>query len=184
MTRNSPPDEDPDAVTVPMEIRSAGAEVAPKASVARHHLMFVASTGGHLAQLLQLRCWWENHERTWVTFDKADARSTLQGERVISAFHPTTRHLGNLARNTVLARRVLKDHHPDVVISTGAGVALPFFAAARAARIPTVYLEVYDRVDSATLTGRLCRPLSSAFCVQWPDQVRLYAGSERVGMVL
>lgn len=146
--------------------------------------MFVASTGGHLAQLLQLRPWWRHHERTWVTFDKADARSTLQGERVFNAFHPTTRHLGNLARNTVLARRIISDTRPDVVISTGAGVALPFFAVARRANIPTVYLEVYDRVDSVTLTGRLCRPLSTAFCVQWPDQVALYPGSEQVGMVL
>ena len=150
----------------------------------RHRLLFVASTGGHLAQLLQLRPWWERHERTWVTFDKADARSTLAGETVIAAYHPTTRHLGNLARNTLLARRTLERNPPDVVISTGAGVALPFFALARAQGIPTVYLEVYDRIDSTTLTGRLCRPLSSAFCVQWPEQVALYPGSELVGAVL
>jgi UDP-N-acetylglucosamine:LPS N-acetylglucosamine transferase len=150
----------------------------------RHHLLFVASTGGHLAQLLALRSWWERHDRTWVTFDKADARSTLAGERVIHAFHPTTRHLGNLARNTLLARRTLDDVRPDVVLSTGAGVALPFFVLARERGIPTVYLEVYDRVDSTTLTGRLCRPFSTAFCVQWPEQVELYPGSELVGMVL
>ena len=150
----------------------------------RHHLLFVASTGGHLAQLVQLRSWWERHERTWVTFDKPDARSTLAGETVINAYHPTTRHLGNLARNTLLARRTLVPNPPDVVISTGAGVALPFFALARARGIPTVYLEVYDRIDSTTLTGRLCRPFSSAFCVQWPEQVALYPGSELVGPVL
>lgn len=150
----------------------------------RHHLLFVASTGGHLAQLLALRPWWERHERTWVTFDKPDARSTLACERVVSAFHPTTRHLGNLARNTMLARRTLDRFRPDVVVSTGAGVALPFFVLGRARRIPTVYLEVYDRVDSTTLTGRLCRPYSSAFCVQWPEQVPLYAGAELIGPVL
>ena len=150
----------------------------------RHRLLFVASTGGHLAQLLQLRPWWERHERTWVTFDKADARSTLDGERVVHAFHPTTRHLGNLARNALLARQTLDAYSPDAVISTGAGVALPFFALATARGIPTVYLEVYDRVDSTTLTGRLCRPFSRVFCVQWPEQVELYPGAELVGMVL
>jgi len=150
----------------------------------RRRLLFVASTGGHLAQLVQLRSWWERHDRAWVTFDKADARSTLAGETVITAYHPTTRHLGNLARNTWLAQRTLERDPPDVVLSTGAGVALPFFALARARGIPTVYLEVYDRIDSTTLTGRLCRPFSSAFCVQWPEQVALYPGSELVGMVL
>lgn len=126
----------------------------------------------------------EQHERTWVTFDKTDARSTLAGERVVYAFHPTTRHLGNLVRNAVLARKTLDRHRPDVVVSTGAGVALPFFVLARSRGIPTVYLVVYDRVDSTTLTGRLCHRFSSAFCVQWPEQVPLYDGAELVGSVL
>ena len=70
------------------------------------------------------------------------------------------------------------------MVSTGAGLAVPFFAVARRHRIPTLYLEVYDRIDSATLTGRMCRPLASAFCVQWPEQLVLYPGAETVGAVL
>lgn len=148
------------------------------------HLLLVASTGGHLAQLVALRPWWEQYSRTWVTFDKADARSTLQGEHVVPAFHPTTRALANAARNLGLAARLLPQLRPALVVSTGAGLAVPFFAVARSMRIPAVYLEVYDRVDSATLTGRMCRPLATAFCVQWPDQLALYPGSELVGTLL
>lgn len=144
----------------------------------------VASSGGHLAQLLALREWWEQHDRTWVTLDKPDARSTLMGEEVLYAFHPTTRNVPNLVRNANLARTVIRDISPDVVVSTGAGVALPFFVAARRRKIATLYLEVYDRVNSTTMTGRLCRPFSSAFAVQWPEQVALYPGSELVGAVL
>lgn len=144
-------------------------------------VLFVSSAGGHLSQLLQLRAWWEHHERRWVTFDLPDARSKLHGEDLIPAHHPTTRNLANLARNTALAWSVVGDYRPEVVVSNGAGVALPFFAAARALRIPTVYLEVYDRIESRTLTGRLCRPLASRFLVQWPEQQRLYPGSTLVG---
>lgn len=147
-------------------------------------LLLVASTGGHLAQLLALRPWWEQHPRTWVTFDKADARSALRGEQVVHAFHPTTRNLPNAARNLGLAARLLPRLRPSLVVSTGAGLAVPFFGVARALGIPTVYLEVYDRVDSTTMTGRLCRPLATAFCVQWPDQLELYPGSELVGTLL
>ena len=148
------------------------------------HVLLVASTGGHLAQLVALRPWWQRHRRTWVTFDKADARSTLNGERIVNAYQPTTRNLRNLVRNTLLAVRVMPQERPDVVISTGAGVALPFFVMARLMRIPTVYLEVFDRVESRTLTGRLCRPLATAFCVQWPEQQQLYPGSVLVGPLL
>ena len=150
-------------------------------SFERRRLLFVSSAGGHLAQLLQLEPWWRHHERRWVSFDLPDARSKLDGEDLVFAHHPTTRNLVNLARNTPLARRVLSEFRPHVVISTGAGVALPFFALAKAMGIPTVYLEVYDRIDSRTLTGRLCRPLTSLFCVQWPEQQVLYAGSELTG---
>ncbi len=149
----------------------------------RRRLLFVSSAGGHLAQLLQLRPWWANHDRRWVSFDLPDARSKLEGEDVVFAHHPTTRNLINLARNTPLAYRVLRDFRPDVVISTGAGVALPFFAMARTMGVPSVYLEVYDRIDSRTLTGRLCRPFTSLFCVQWPEQQSLYTGSMLTGPV-
>ena len=32
-------------------------------------ILFVCSSGGHLAQLYRLRPWWEGQERAWVTFD-------------------------------------------------------------------------------------------------------------------
>jgi UDP-N-acetylglucosamine:LPS N-acetylglucosamine transferase len=70
------------------------------------------------------------------------------------------------------------------VITTGAGVAVPFFVLARALSLPTVYLEVYDRIDTRTLTARLCRPFTTLFCVQWDEQHQLYEESEVVGTVL
>ncbi len=147
----------------------------------RRRVLFVSSAGGHLSQLLQLRPWWEHHDRLWVTFDLPDARSKLADEATEAAFHPTTRNLPNMVRNWGLARRVIKDWKPDVVISNGAGVAVPFFAYAKAVGIPTVYLEVYDRVDSRTMTGRMVLPFSTMFLVQWPEQQQLYRGSQLVG---
>ena len=46
---------------------------------------------------------------------------------------------------------------------------------------PAVYIEVFDRVSSKTLTGRLCKPLSTRFLVQWPEQQELYPGSVLIG---
>jgi len=150
-------------------------------NLARKRVLFVCSSGGHLSQLVQLRAWWEHHERRWVTFDLPDARSKLEGEVLIPAHHPTTRNLVNLARNAALAGSVIKEYEPDVVVSNGAGVAVPFFALANARRIPTVYVEVYDRIDSRTLTGRLCRPFTSRFLVQWPEQQELYQEATLIG---
>jgi len=100
------------------------------------------------------------------------------------AHHPTTRDVGNLLRNSAQARLVMRQVRPDVVVSTGAAVAYPYFLFARAAGVPRLYLEVYDRIDSSTLTGRLCRPHASVFAVQWPEQQALYKDSVVVGPVL
>lgn len=147
----------------------------------RKRVLFVCSSGGHLSQLLQLRPWWVHHDRQWVTFDLPDAQSKLEDETLIPAYHPTTRNVKNLARNTPLAYRTIKSFNPDVIISNGAGVAFPYFGLAKLMGIPTVYLEVYDRVDSRTLTGRLCAPITTKFLCQWPEQRALYEGSALVG---
>ena len=48
-------------------------------------------------------------------------------------------------------------------------------------RIPTVYIEVIDRIDTRTLTARLCRPFTSRMLVQWDEQRRLYRDATVVG---
>lgn len=155
-----------------------------QAEEAEATVLLVGSAGGHLAQLMALEPWWRRHRRVWVSFDKPDAASLLADEDVVWAHHPTTRNLPNLLRNLSLAATVVRRRRPDVVISTGAGVALPFFVMARLLRIPTVYVEVFDRIDSPTLTGRLCRPFTTRFCVQWPEQQALYRNSIVIGPLL
>ena len=147
-------------------------------------VLLVGSSGGHLAQLLSVAPLWAAESRSYVTFDTLDALSLLSDEQVTWAHHPTTRNLRNLVRNSALAVRELRRRRPDVVVSTGAAVAFPFFLAARLMRIPTVYVEVYDRIDSPTLTGRLCRPLATLFCVQWSEQTVFYKGSQLVGSLM
>ena len=147
-------------------------------------VMLVGSSGGHLAQLVALRPWWQQRDRHWVTFRTPDAVSVLDGEVVTWAHHPTTRNAVNLVRNALLAARLVRAERPSVVVSTGAGVALPFFVVARMTGARTVYIEVYDRLDSRTLTARLCRPFTQLFCVQWEEQQRLFPDAELIGGLL
>lgn len=147
-------------------------------------VLIVCSTGGHLAQMWRLKPWWEGNERAWVTFDKPDARALLEGERVYWAHHPTTRNIPNLVRNALLARRVLALEAPEIVVSSGAGVAVPFFWLSRLKRIATAYYEVYDRIDSPTVTGKLCYPFTDLFALQWDEQLAHYPKGVVVGPLL
>jgi UDP-N-acetylglucosamine:LPS N-acetylglucosamine transferase len=146
--------------------------------------MLVCSSGGHLLLLRRLRPWWDSTDRVWVTFRTADAESSLRGERVIWAHHPTQRNAPNLLRNLRLAWSALRRERPDVIVSTGAGVAPPFFLVAKLLRIPTVYVEAYERVRNPSLTGRLCYPIADLFLLQWEEQLERFPRGRVIGALL
>jgi UDP-N-acetylglucosamine:LPS N-acetylglucosamine transferase len=109
-----------------------------------------------------------------VTFDKPDTRELLADERVYHAVGPTNRHYANVARNFGLARRILANERPDILVSNGAGLALPFFLLARSYGIPFIFLEVPDRIAAPSLTGRVLYPLVDRMVLSHPQQSQLY----------
>lgn len=147
-------------------------------------ILFVCSSGGHLAQLYALRKWWSRHNRSWVTFNTPDAVSLLADEEVIYGHYPTTRNLPNLVRNARQARQVLRSTKPDLVVSSGAGIAVPYFWLAHRQGIRTAYLEVIDRITSPTVTGRMCYPVADEFWVQLPSQLSIYPDATLIGSVI
>ncbi|MCC3266591.1 PssD/Cps14F family polysaccharide biosynthesis glycosyltransferase [Arthrobacter gengyunqii] len=147
-------------------------------------IMFVTSGGGHLAQLLPLQPWWKDHGREWVTFRQSEVETALADEDVTWCFFPTTRHLPNAVRNLFLSWPTLRRFRPDVVVSAGAGVSVPFFIMARLMGIRTVYIECFDRITMPTLSGRICYPLSDAFCIQWEEQREFYPEAINIGQLL
>ncbi len=133
----------------------------------------VGSSGGHLTHMYMLKPFWENKERFWVTFDKEDARSLLKNERFYPCYFPTNRNIKNTIRNTFVAFKTLKKEHPDVILSSGAAVAVPFFYLGKLFGAKLIYIEVFDRVHKPTLTGRLVYPIVDEFIVQWEEQKSL-----------
>ena len=148
------------------------------------HVMLVVSTGGGLAQLVALRAWWGRHGRHWVTFDEPYTRAALAGEEVTWAYGAARGNLRNTVRNTVLAFQLVRVERPDVVVSTSAGVAVPFLLAARVLGIRSAYVEVFDRIDSPSLTGRLCYLLADIVCTQRQAREELHPGAVTIGATL
>lgn len=143
----------------------------------------VGSSGGHLTHLYMLKPFWSEHDRFWVTFDKEDARSILEGEKIYSCYFPTNRNLKNLIKNTFLAFKVLKKENPDILISSGAAVAVPFFYLAKLKGKKLIYIEVYDRIDKPTITGKMVYPIVDRFIVQWEEQKKVYPKAINLGSI-
>lgn len=141
----------------------------------------VGSSGGHLTHLYMIKPFWQDKNRFWVTFDKEDARSILEGEKVYPCYFPTNRNIKNLIRNTGVAWTVLWKEKPDILISSGAAVAVPFFYLAKLMGKKLVYIEVYDRIDKPTLTGKMIYPIVDAFFVQWEEMKQVYPKAINLG---
>jgi beta-1,4-N-acetylglucosaminyltransferase len=146
-------------------------------------VLLVCSTGGHLLQLHALREAWSDRTRAWVTFDKSDARSLLRDERVLFAHGPTNRNLANLVRNLRLAVRVLRRLRPSVVVTTGAGVAVPFAWIGRLTGARVVYVESLSRIERPSLSCRLIGPFASRVYGQWPEFAAANANARYAGNV-
>ena len=143
----------------------------------------VGSSGGHLTHMYMLKDIWSKHDRIWVTFDKEDARSILKGEKVYNCYYPTNRNIKNLIKNTFLAFRVLRKEKPDIIISSGAAVAVPFFYLGKIFGAKTIYIEVFDRIDKPTLTGKMVYPVTDKFIVQWEEMKKVYKKAENLGSI-
>ena len=141
----------------------------------------VGSSGGHLAHLYLLKPFWQDKERFWVTFDKEDDRSVLSEEVLYPCYYQTNRNIKNLIKNTFLAFKIIKKERPDVIISSGAAVAVPFFYIGKLFGSKTVYIEVFDRIDAPTMTGKLVYPVTDRFIVQWEEMKKVYPKAINLG---
>ena len=143
----------------------------------------VGSSGGHLTHLYMLKNFWSKHERFWVTFKKEDAVSLLSNEIMYPCFYPTNRSLIALIKNTILALKILRKEKPNLIISSGAAVAVPFFYLGKLFGAKLIYIEVFDRIDKPTLTGRLVYPIVDRFIVQWDEQKKVYPKAINIGNI-
>lgn len=143
----------------------------------------VTSGGGHLSQLAELCRDWPAEGQHWITFDSGQARSLLAGRDVTFAHGPTNRSVLALVRNLALAVRLVRRHRPETIVTTGAGIAVPFCYAGRLLGVRVVYVECLSRVSEPSLTGRLVQPVAHEFYVQWPQLVARYKRARYVGTV-
>ena len=142
------------------------------------------SSGGHLTHMMLLKDFWQSHDRFWVTINKIDAQSQLKDEYKYWCYYPTNRNIWNLIRNTFLALRILKKEKPDLIISSGAAIAMPFFMLGKIFfHCKCVYVEVFDRIDKPTIAGKFCYHFSDEFFVQWEEQLKVYPKAKYIGQI-
>jgi len=106
-------------------------------------ILLISSTGDHFHALQKLKPFWGKHECCWVTFKTSYTERFLGSQKkVYWAYRPTNLNIPNLIRNLGLAWQIINRETPDLVISTGASLAVPFLLWAKLKGVKTAVTEV------------------------------------------
>src|SRR5690349_4711629 len=124
--------------------------------------LLVATTGGHLAQLVDIAARLPEDAddvRVWVTHDNSQSRSALAGEHTVFVPYVGSKDVAGVLRNMPGAARLLRDWKFTRAISTGSALAISYLPYCAARGVPSYYIESATRIDGPSLTGRLLQRL-------------------------
>lgn len=152
-------------------------------------VMFIASTGGHLSELLQLRRLFTKYASVVIT-ERTPTTKELQLECPVhylvygTYYQSKARYLVKLAWNTLCSLWYFVRFRPDVIVTTGSHTAVPMCYIAKLFHKKIVYIESIAKVRGQSWAGKLVYPKSDAFFVQWPENAADYPGSVYAGQLL
>jgi beta-1,4-N-acetylglucosaminyltransferase len=125
----------------------------------------VSSCGGHLTEARCLKPAYEAYEHFYVLNDKALLPPDMEGR---TYFICHSERDWKFFVNLWEAYRILRRERPRVILSTGAGPAVPFAIIGKLFfRTRVVYVETIASVERPSLTGRIMYRLADAFFFQW-----------------
>jgi UDP-N-acetylglucosamine--N-acetylmuramyl-(pentapeptide) pyrophosphoryl-undecaprenol N-acetylglucosamine transferase len=124
--------------------------------------LLVSTTGGHLAQLVELADRLPGDgdgERVWVTHDNAQSRSLLSGETAVYVPYIGVRDVAGVVRSVRVAHHLRAECRPTRVVSTGSGIALGYLPYLAVRGVQAHYIESAARVAGPSVSGRVLRSI-------------------------
>ena len=144
-------------------------------------VVIVSSCGGHLTEAQILFPVYSRYRYCYVLNDQIKPSGDIVN-RLFYMSHSERDFLFfvNLWESFVLLSRM----KPRVVISTGAGPAVPFSLVAKFIfGSSIVFIESLTRVSKPSLTGRLMYYIADHFFYQWPQLASFFPGGKYITLI-
>jgi beta-1,4-N-acetylglucosaminyltransferase len=127
-------------------------------------LCIVSSCGGHLTEARALKPSYERYDHFYVLNNRLLLPSDMEGK---TYFIQHSERDWLLFVNMWEAWRILRKERPSLILTTGAGLAVPFALVSKLYRIPIIFIEISTQVIAPSLTGRIMYCLADRFFYQW-----------------
>lgn len=148
-------------------------------------ICLVASQGGHIEELWQLNVLWKKYncylvvpKTAWteqLNCSKVFIRDMNRKNKMTKVFSLLLMFLEQIP--------ILFKNKADVVVTTGAAVAIPICIYAKLLGKKVIYIESMARVTSPSGTGKLLYKFADLFIVQWEELLKFYPGAVYGGVI-
>ena len=139
------------------------------------------SSGAHLTELLQLKEVYEKRDHFFLTFKRANTEELAKNKRVYFTTDPK-RNPFLLLINFFQSLKIFFKERPNVVMSTGAGVAVPICYITKLFGGKVIFFESFCKTQKPGFASKVIYPISDLFFVQWPEMKKFYPKA-KVGSV-
>jgi len=132
-----------------------------------------ASAGGHLNELLPLKDSWAGYEHFFVSDNRVNAMELGKKEKVHFVIVPR-RNPFRLLLNVFQALKIYLKEKPQIVITTGADVAVPFCLIAKLFGAKVVFIESFAQIYKPSLSGEIMYRFADKFYIQWEENKKFF----------
>ena len=131
---------------------------------AKAKICIVSSCGGHLTEVRALKTLYQRYEHFYVLNDQVVLPKDMEGK---TYFIRHSERDWLFFVNLWEARCILRKEWPNLILSTGAGPAVPFALIGKLFQIPIIFVEISAQVTEPSLSGRIMYYLADRFFYQW-----------------
>jgi beta-1,4-N-acetylglucosaminyltransferase len=132
----------------------------------------ICSAGGHLKEIEQLIP--ILNKNFYVITIKREDTEAIQKRFKTYFITDLKRNPIKFIKNLRESLKILKLENPDIIISTGAGTAIPTMILSKLFKKKIIFIESFCRIKSPSLSGRIAYHISDLFLVQWKELLKHY----------
>jgi len=143
-------------------------------------ICLISSAGGHLSQMLQLEKLWKKYDCFYVT-EKREISKDLTKKFKTYFIKDPGRNLFRFCLSLFQTFSIFLKERPDIIITTGAGIAVPMGYIGRLFGKKIIFIESLSRVKNPSITGKFLYPMSNLFLVQWKFLLEKYGKRAKYG---
>ena len=151
-------------------------------------VIFAASSGGHLTELLKVQELFKEYDYLLVT-EMTDVTRDLKDKYNIKYvdYGPNKnkiKYWWTIIKNLAKAIGIVAKFRPDTVVSTGAQVGGFFCYIGKFFGAKVVYIETMAKIKELSGTGHNVYKIADKFYVQWKSLEEKYEKAEYIGRLI